>query len=216
MKSSEPSSRSVAKRAQITGAARKLFLANGFAGTSMEAIADEAGVSKQTLYHHFATKVDLLGAVVSSELTDLSQRARLPASVEDPTRLRSVLLEFSNSLVKTVLSPDSLALIHLLVGEAYQIPSLRDSLVEGLPAGLFDHLTVLLQDLHGRGYVSAPRPELAARMLLGPVMSFMITGGFLRAGPIIQPSQADQEYIIDYFLTAMRFGSGQSPRKEHE
>lgn len=206
----------MAKHAQITAAARKLFLANGFAGSSMEAIADEAGVSKQTLYHHFATKVDLLGAVVSSELTDLSQRARLPASVEDPTRLRSVLLEFSNSLVKTVLSPDSLALIHLLVGEAYQIPSLRDSLVEGLPAGLFDQLTVLLRDAHDRGFVSAPRPELAARMLLGPVMSFMITGGFLRAGPIIQPSQADQEYIIDYFLTAMRFGSGQSPRKEHE
>lgn len=140
MKSSEPSSRSLAKRAQITGAARTLFLTKGFAGTSMEAIADEAGVSKQTLYRHFETKVDLLGAVVTSELMHLSQRARLPASVEDPTRLRSVLLQFSNALVKTVLRPETLALIHLLVGEMFQIPSLRDSLVEQVPAGWFDQL----------------------------------------------------------------------------
>jgi AcrR family transcriptional regulator len=106
----------------------------------MEAIADEAGVSKQTLYRHFETKVDLLGAVVTSELMHLSQRARLPASVEDPTRLRSVLLQFSNALVKTVLRPETLALIHLLVGEMFQIPSLRDSLVEQVPAGWFDQL----------------------------------------------------------------------------
>ncbi|MCC6498239.1 MAG: helix-turn-helix transcriptional regulator [Propionibacteriaceae bacterium] len=56
------------------------------AGTSMEAIADEAGVSKQILYRHFETRVNLLGAVVTSELADLSLRARLPASVEDPTQ----------------------------------------------------------------------------------------------------------------------------------
>jgi hypothetical protein len=71
---------------------------------------------------------------------------------------------------------------------------------------------MLLRDVHDRGFITAPRPELAARMLLGPLMSFMITGGFLRAGPVIEPSQADQEYIIDSFLTAVQFRPGDAPR----
>ena len=45
-----------AKRAAILDAAEKLFLSQGFTGTSMDAVAKEAGVSKLTVYSHFSDK----------------------------------------------------------------------------------------------------------------------------------------------------------------
>ncbi|MFE2708812.1 TetR/AcrR family transcriptional regulator [Streptomyces mirabilis] len=43
-------------RADLVATARKLFVDNGFAGTSVEAITGAAQVSKGTFYHHFPDK----------------------------------------------------------------------------------------------------------------------------------------------------------------
>jgi len=50
-------------RQQIIGAARRAFVRDGYSGTSMSALAREAGVSRETLYKTFRTKPDLLKAV---------------------------------------------------------------------------------------------------------------------------------------------------------
>jgi AcrR family transcriptional regulator len=48
-----------ARRAQLLAAAREVFARQGFHGTSMDAVADEAGITKPVLYQHFASKRDL-------------------------------------------------------------------------------------------------------------------------------------------------------------
>ena len=45
-----------AKRLAILEAAKRLFMQNGYDGSSMDAIAAEAGVSKLTVYSHFTDK----------------------------------------------------------------------------------------------------------------------------------------------------------------
>jgi AcrR family transcriptional regulator len=50
-------------REQIIDAARRAFVRDGYGGTSMAALAREAGVSRETLYKTFRTKPDLLKAV---------------------------------------------------------------------------------------------------------------------------------------------------------
>ena len=55
-----------AKREAILAAAQVLFLGNGYEGSSMEAIAAEAGVSKLTLYSHFKDKEALFSAAVKT------------------------------------------------------------------------------------------------------------------------------------------------------
>jgi len=47
-------------RAEIVEAAMVLFTANGFDATSMDQIANAAGVSRRTIYRYFATKDDLV------------------------------------------------------------------------------------------------------------------------------------------------------------
>jgi AcrR family transcriptional regulator len=57
-----------ANRERMRAAARKLFVARGYAATSMQAIADEAGMAVQTLYFTFKTKRALLAELLDVAL----------------------------------------------------------------------------------------------------------------------------------------------------
>ncbi len=50
-------------RAKILAVARACFAADGYEGTSLEAIMSKAGVSKGALYHHFANKLAIMAAL---------------------------------------------------------------------------------------------------------------------------------------------------------
>jgi len=60
----------VTKRNDILLAASDLFLQRGFHGTSMDALAEAAGVSKATVYSHFTDKNVLYQALIQSKVTD--------------------------------------------------------------------------------------------------------------------------------------------------
>lgn len=61
-----PPSKGEATRAAVLAAAHKLFLQQGFHGTSMRQIADEAGLAVGGIYNHFATKEDIFAAVLDA------------------------------------------------------------------------------------------------------------------------------------------------------
>jgi AcrR family transcriptional regulator len=72
--------RSARTRRALLQAARALFAEKGFAATGREEIAERAGVTRGALYHHFASKTELAGAVVEEiegELVDLVVAAAL-------------------------------------------------------------------------------------------------------------------------------------------
>jgi AcrR family transcriptional regulator len=52
-------------REEILDAAAELFTTHGFSSTSTRAIADAVGMRQASLYHHFATKDDILDALVA-------------------------------------------------------------------------------------------------------------------------------------------------------
>lgn len=54
----------VAARARIVQGAHKHFLSHGFRGVTMDDLAEELGMSKKTLYAHFRSKLELVGAVL--------------------------------------------------------------------------------------------------------------------------------------------------------
>ena len=70
--------RAAATRARILAAAETLFLRDGYARTSMKAIAELAGVSEKTMYLAFATKATLLRQVI--QLTVRGDEADTPLS----------------------------------------------------------------------------------------------------------------------------------------
>ena len=92
------------KRAELLGAARRLYIENGYEETSMAALAKAAGVAGNTIYWYFADKDDVLlavlDAVLSDVLTDYHQVASAP--LEDQLTWVVGQLQQMHRLVSTV------------------------------------------------------------------------------------------------------------------
>jgi AcrR family transcriptional regulator len=74
-----------ATRERICAAAEKLFLRDGYARTSIRAVADEAGVAEATVYLVFATKAALLDATIVRATRD-NEGKPLSTLLGDPAR----------------------------------------------------------------------------------------------------------------------------------
>ncbi|HEX8532908.1 MAG TPA: TetR family transcriptional regulator [Allosphingosinicella sp.] len=61
-------------RDQIVVAADELFYAEGLSAISMDRIAERAGVTKKTLYYHFRSKDDLMGAYLEARHWPVMER----------------------------------------------------------------------------------------------------------------------------------------------
>jgi AcrR family transcriptional regulator len=60
-----------ARRRQLLGAARDVFVAHGYHAAAMDEIAERAGVSKPVLYQHFPGKLELYLALLDEGVTEL-------------------------------------------------------------------------------------------------------------------------------------------------
>jgi AcrR family transcriptional regulator len=81
-----------ARRRQLLGAARDVFVAQGYHAAAMDEIAERAGVSKPVLYQHFPSKLELylalldesvaelVGAVSAALASTADNRERVPAT----------------------------------------------------------------------------------------------------------------------------------------
>lgn len=58
-------------RDRLLTCALRLFALHSFAGTSLQMIADNLGVTKAAIYHHFKTRDDILTAVLKPALEEL-------------------------------------------------------------------------------------------------------------------------------------------------
>jgi AcrR family transcriptional regulator len=88
------------RREQLLAAATQAFARAGFAATSLDDIAEAAGISRVLLYRHFDSKTDLYRAVLdraiarltttvgTRDYTDASIDALLDAAAEDPDGFR--------------------------------------------------------------------------------------------------------------------------------
>ena len=90
-------------RLRIRRSARELFAARGFSSTTIAQIAEEAGVSPQTIYAVFGGK----GGIVGAMLEELEESAESEAWVarilaeEDPRRQLRLFVSFNRALFET-------------------------------------------------------------------------------------------------------------------
>jgi AcrR family transcriptional regulator len=65
-----------ARRRQLLGAARDVFVAQGYHSAAMDEIAERAGVSKPVLYQHFPGKLELYLALLDESVEELVRTVR--------------------------------------------------------------------------------------------------------------------------------------------
>jgi AcrR family transcriptional regulator len=90
----------------LLAASRRVFSRHGFRRTSMAMVAEEAGVSRQAIYHHFPSKELLFSALVDSLQSRAQDEAHAAVDAAEgqslPTQLFRALSAYHLSLVGSV------------------------------------------------------------------------------------------------------------------
>jgi TetR/AcrR family transcriptional repressor of mexJK operon len=147
-------------------AATTLFLRNGYPGTTMDEIAALAGVSKQTVYTHFADKQRLFTALIlgNIEIADEFVDA-IAGMLQDTDNLERDLGELARRYITAVIQPKVLQLRRLVIGEAGRFPELARTYYERVPQRVIATLASQLQHLAERDLLRLDDPLLAANQL---------------------------------------------------
>lgn len=203
--SEELKPRARAKRHQICAGAQRLFIERGFAGTSTDAIAAEAGVSKQTLYAYYPSKEDLLVDVLRQFIGEGPREWMLEnePSLEDLEHLREALVSLACRIVATLMQPDWLALVRVIVAETPRLPQLGELFCSTVPERGRESFCAFLEHARERGLVGDVKKDVAWRMFVGPLLTYFMLGGLLLGQPQHKPDAESIEEIVDLYVKAI-------------
>lgn len=154
----------------IREAAACLFMTEGMGKTSMDAIAQAAGVSKQTVYSHFKSKDDLFRACIVSKVQMYGlDESQFDASAPLDEGLRRVGVQFL-----TLLSdPEVVQMFRLMIAEATTFPRVAQTFHETGPRATTDYVTTIFAH-----YLGCDRESPAAAQATREFLS-LVKGDFL-------------------------------------
>lgn len=108
------------RRTSILGAARRSFLEEGYAATSMSALLKTLGGSKATLWSYFPSKEELFGAVIAD--VTAAFRRQVMGELDAPGDLEATLVNFCRSFMNKTAHADAVAIWRLVVAESGRFP----------------------------------------------------------------------------------------------
>jgi AcrR family transcriptional regulator len=189
------------RRVQILETALEVFASHGFKGTSIKDIAAAAGISQGLMYHYFASKEDLLEAVVE-------YHSFLP-------QLRQILSEAGGRPVEEVFARIAGDFLEMLDSKALLVKIFlqeieTNAMVRHAWASLCREGVRLLQQ-YGESQIAGGglRPhnsEVMARSLIGIIFMYHFTRD------VFQTSRVNKEEYIRESLNSMLRGIGAGVR----
>lgn len=206
--SEELGPKAMAKRDQILAGARRVFLRDGFAAASTDAIAAEAKVSKRTIYVYYPSK-EALFAGVMRRLTIENPQTRALESMEEMSpgseeELRRDLLELARKIIATMMQPDYLALLRTTIADTHKFPQLGGLFRATVPERALRSFAVFVERGRDRGVVREDVDgETAARMFIGPLLTYAVLNGLLAGGPPQPPGAEKLEEMVDMYMRAI-------------
>lgn len=122
----EPSSELSPRVRHLLAAARAAFIAQGYGGVSIDALARDAGVSKETIYRHFADKQALFRAALDDLAAEFAARtAALHAAAPSPG---AELAGLARAVLDAALEGGLLSPFQLAAGVAGTMPAFAEEL----------------------------------------------------------------------------------------
>ncbi len=117
----EGRSKPKAKEQEVLDVATNYFLAHGYQGASINAMARSSGISKESIYRYFSSKKQLFEAVICRELAEYQAGLRRLSS-ESTMDLREALINIAETVLEVVTTDRTLALRRLIFDEARRSP----------------------------------------------------------------------------------------------
>ena len=148
------------KRAAILEAAMGLFPARGYDGASVEAIAQAAGVSKLTVYSHFADKEALFGAAVTECCTQMLPHRLFAPDARTP--VKEALTGIGRAFVDLMMDERAIALHRVMVAQAGQNKRLAEIFFGHGPRAALQEMEAFLKAAHAEGSLHVDVPVRAA------------------------------------------------------
>lgn len=184
-----------AKREAVIAVAQRLFFEHGY-GIGLDAIAAEAGVSRQTIYNLFSSKEDLFAAIVQETSGRITESLSRLAPGAMPHQVLTVLGE---SFLHIIASEPMAGLQRLLITSAADFPSIGPAFYDNGPGRGLARLSDYLRRETEAGRLTVTDPLLAAEQFFGMLVGHTALKRLLR---IQQPmSEADVRHRVDTAVT---------------
>jgi TetR/AcrR family transcriptional regulator, mexJK operon transcriptional repressor len=188
------------RQRQLIRLAGAMFMKHGFDGTSIDAVAEAAGMSKRTVYARYQDKNELFAAV----LRDLIDRWLVPINQfqSGTSELEPMLMEIGRHLLSSALAPQAVSLHRTIIGEAERRPEFgrlansegRQPAIRAIAAALRRHEERLrLKDL-----------ERAAEQFMSLVIDTSLRMAALGLGAKNPDIEARVRAAVDLFLNGAR------------
>jgi AcrR family transcriptional regulator len=152
-------------RDMLVQAAAEAFSANGYAGTCMGTVAQNAGISTKTMYRLIPTKAELFSAVIGRQIgqfmlkTDDAALAKLPLEAA----LEQILVAYGT----LTLNEETIALFRLVIGESERFPEVAAVFYETAIRRVGATIEDWLRRQAKLGLIDVEDPAVATSMLRG-------------------------------------------------
>ncbi len=158
------------KQEQILQGAMRVFLRSGYAGTSMDRVSTEAGVSKQTIYSHFRDKKGLFKALIERVTIGNFQSVFCDGEFKDEP---SVFLRDLTTIffTKVADNPDYLPLLRLILAESENFPELAKLYARTV---IQQGKKLLIKYFADHPELNVDDPEAIAQIFFGALVSHVI------------------------------------------
>lgn len=177
------------KRMAILDAAKRHFVRDGFGAVSIDAIAAEASVSRQTVYNQLGDKEQLLVAVIE-DVTSRSSAALMSVIgtfPDKPDDIESALTEFGIRLMgRCMCDIDGRALAWLMEREAKRHPELFETWKAYGPGEDWPIIAACFARLAQDGYLDLDDASVAARHFVALINADLPN----EEGPCTRPTEA--------------------------
>jgi TetR/AcrR family transcriptional repressor of mexJK operon len=140
--------------------ATRLFLKNGWDGTSIDEISRQSGIAKRFIYARYADKAALFIGALQRFIEEHAQTLQLSEQI--PTNVDQGLYALGKRLLALALRPDALTFHRLFMAEAHRFPELARLFVEhNRRRGLGD-IEQTLRSYADRGDIELGNPQIRA------------------------------------------------------
>lgn len=171
-----------ATRKRILGAAFKLFVEKGYAGTSTLAVATSAKVSKRDLYASVGNKQEMLIACITARTAKMQLQPELPVP-RSRQELASILNAYATRLMAEVSHPTVIAMFRLAIGEATRAPEIAQALEAAGRNLSRNTLADLFASAQSARVISACDPSELATQYLGFLWEGLMVSLLLGVAP---------------------------------
>ncbi|MBT2485925.1 MULTISPECIES: TetR/AcrR family transcriptional regulator [unclassified Microbacterium] len=165
-------------RAAILDAATALFLELGYERTSLAKVADNAGVSKATLFKQFPTKAELFEAMVLGAGDTTDPEVMIPSSSDFHAGLVSLGMAYAEVLGR----PRMTDLIRAVITESARFPELREQTFNFGTLAVLRALRDFLDVANSRGDANVEDPDVASAQFLGMIATVVFWPRLVHVG----------------------------------